>query len=233
MGKFDQRDGPSIIGVIFYALLVACIGALCGFSLLVSISPEPKSSIIEYENTLEAETVSRMLQPPYYLEGSKSAIGDWEIKREFLLTANKTSLEIKDSEANAWLAEKFSDLQPRFLIEGKIDAEIEVGAPNIFIDSAEGIHFSIPLNISITDKQADCVLVGQGTFSNGSPTEFNVNKLSLNQAVVPLPGKTSSRFLSYLLKPLYEDDEFIRLKEAWGKVGSLALIENRVQIELN
>ncbi len=229
----NSDKDPSIFGVIFYAVIMALIGALSGFVVLASISPESYGSIAEYESDL-GENPEPTLLNPYYFEGFTSVKNSWGIKRQILLTANETTLELTDAEINAWLTEKFGYLKIPFSGEGKSKIAIVPGLPNVFIGKTECIHFHIPLEVLIMDRKIDhFLLIGKGYFSDGDPTKFNLSSLSLNAAAIPLVEKIGAYLVDTLLESIYQDDEFITVKEAWGKVSSLEVIEDGIRLKID
>jgi len=224
---------PSLSSVACYALLLALIGALSCFTLLASVSPEPFSSVADYEKSLEENESSGILNA-HYFEGPTPKAADWTIKRKILLNANDTTLELTDSEINAWVVAKMSPVLEPLSEEEEVKSALVPGLPNFFVNGFESsIHFSIPLQISVMGRKADYLLIGKGTFAKENPTLFQLSKLRLNEAAIPFPAKLTDPLLVYLLKPLYESEEFAQLKKAWEKVDSVEWIESGLRLNLN
>lgn len=234
MCAYEKADmkGPSLFGVAFFAILIALVGALSGFILLASISPGPFGSVSEYESYLE-KNPEQDISSLHYFRGYSAGNRDWVSKRRTLLTAEDTSVELKDSEINAWITDKFK--KPQALFSGGDEPKLYVvpGLPNCFIDPAEGIHFNMLLEIVVFGKQMDCLLIGKGHFSGEEPVEFHLSELRLNGALIPFSEKLHDLLLDSLFKSLYESDEFVALKKAWEKVDSIELVENGIRLHLD
>ena len=223
---------PSLLGVAFFAILIALIGAFSGFTLLASISPEPFGSVAEYESYLE-KNPEQDISGSHYFRGYSTGNRDWVSKRRVLLTAEDASVELKDSEINAWIIDKFKKPKVSFSERDKPKLYVAPGLPNCFIDPAEGVHFNMLLEIVVFGKQIDCLLIGKGHFSGEDPVEFHLSGLRLNKALIPFSEKLQGLLLNSLLKSLYENDEFVALKEAWEKVDSVELVENGIRLHLD
>jgi hypothetical protein len=230
LDKTEMKD-PSLFGVAFCAIQVALIGALSGFTLLASISPEPFSSVAEYESDLEGNPQQTLIDA-HYFRGARLSPGEWIQKREILLTANNTTVVLTNSEINSWIANKFKKPQPSFSQEEQPNLLVMPGLPNFFIDATQGIHFSMPLEIVVFGKQIDCLLIGEGSFLGEDTIEFHLSGLSINGAAIPFPEELRDHLLDPF-ESFYENDEFIALKEAWGKVDSVELSDNEIRLNLN
>ena len=229
--KTDAKD-PSLLGVVFFALLFALIGSVSGFTLLASIRPEPFSSVAEFESEMEKNSEKRLLNA-YYFKGPTSSLDNWVLKREILLNSNSTTVELTDAEINAWIAKKFDFVQTPLSQKKKLKLVIIPGLPNFFINTAEGIHFSMKLEVVIQGQIIRSQILGKGHFSGENPVGFQLSELRLNEASIPFPAKLSDRLLDLLVKSLNDNEEFIALKEAWQKVNSVEVIENGIRLSLN
>ena len=229
--KADSKS-PSLFGVAFFALLIALVGALSGFTLLASLSPEPFSSVADYKSDLE-KNPEQDISSSHYFRGYSVGDRKWVSKRRTLLIAEDATVELKDSEINAWIIDKFKKPEVSFSERDRPKLYIVPGLPNCFIDSAEGVHFNMLLEIVVFGKQIDCLLIGKGHFAEEDPVEFHLSRLRLNGALIPFPEKLHGPLLGSLLKPLYESDEFVSLKEAWKKVDSVELVENGIRLHLD
>lgn len=234
MCAYEKADikNPSLFGVAFFAILIALVGALSGFTLLVSISPEPFGSVTEYESYLE-KNPEKDLSSSHYFRGYSTENRDWVSKRRVLLAGEDTSVELKGSEINAWIIDKFKKPNVFSSEVNKSKLSIAPGLPNCVIDSAEGIHFNMLLEIVAFGKQTDCLLIGKGHFSGEDPVEFHLSGLRLNKARIPFSEKLQGLLLNSLLKSFYESDEFVLIKEAWEKVDSVELVENEIRLHLH
>lgn len=229
--KTDAKDS-SLFSIAFFAILMALIGALFGFIALALISPKPFGSVVEFESQFEEDARPTLLSA-HYFEGSESKLNDWAQKRESLLTGDDGTIELTDSEINAWIVDKFEKPKALYLKEEEPKSYIVPGPLNVFIHADEGIYFSVPLEIVFSEKRIECLLTGQGHFAGKDPVEFRLTKLKLNEALIPFSERQNRRLLDPLLKSLYESDEFIELKGAWEKVENVELIETGVRLNLN
>lgn len=235
MPAFENPDvkDPSLFGVVFCALLVALLGALFGFDLLASIPSQPFESIADYESALEENVEPKFLNPHYFKGATSAPSNEWAQKRETFLNENSTTLDVNDADINAWVASQCTQVQVSSS-EGEGPKQFAVlYPPNFFIDATKGIHFNIPVEISIPGKTVDCVLIGEGRFSSGNSPDFRLSKLSLNAASIPFPDKLCGRLLEPVFESFYGSDEFAALKDAWKKVDSVELIERGIRLNLN
>lgn len=234
MSALETNDtkNPSLLGVTFFAVLMAFVGLFSGFVLLASVQPEPFKSVADYESNLEEGSKPNLLRA-YYLRGSESASGDWSEKRTILLKESDTTVEFTDAEINAWIANKFE--KPKLSsLKKKPKAYLVTGLPNVFFDTDGVIHFSILLEVVFLGKEVDYLLIGQGDFSESDSNEFRLSKLRLNEAAIPLPKKLlKERILSPLLKSFYQSVEFTELKDAWEKVNAVEMTETGIRLNLN
>ena len=225
------KQEPSQIGVLFFAMLMALIGAFAGFRLLASIPPKPFESVADYESNTKEYSQPAFLDPHYY-RGAESPLNDWVQKREIFLAASNASVELADAEINAWIASKF--VKPRKPNYGDKRPSILLipGLPNVFINASDGISFSLLLEVFVFEKPYSFILICKGKFSEEAPIRFEATSVRLNEALLPLSEEKKDRLLNAVLKPFYESDEFIALKEAWENVESVELIDNRICLNL-
>jgi len=223
---------PSLIGVFFCAILVAFVGAVSGFLLLLSASPAPFDSVADYESAKEESVGKPTLLDAYYYRGSEAEGDSWMAKRETLLTGSNTTVEFTDAELNAWITEIFSKLSTASTLEQKPDIYIAPGQPNFFIDPVEGLSFSLLLELFTFKKKHSCILICKGGFSGEDSTRFEPTSLRFNEAVVPSPVGLKTRLLSEVLETFGEIDELIELEKAWEKVESVELVENQIRINI-
>ena len=232
MSVIEKSKNPSLFVVVFFALLMALVGALSGFTLLASIPPKSFESIAKYESHLEKNPKHNLLDV-HYFKGSKSPAGEWIQKREILLTASSATVTLTNSEINTWITNTFQ--KPKVSSSDKEKANILIvpGVPNLFIDATEGINFSMLLEIVIFGKQIDSLLIGKGYFSEENADEFQLSELRLNEATIPLSKKFRDDLLEFLSESFYENDEFVALKKAWEKVDSVELVEDGIRLNLD
>lgn len=232
MSVAEKQKGPSLIGVFFFSIPMALIGASLGFLLLASISPKPFKSVAEYKSDLE-ENPRQTLLDAHYFKGYKSSGEGWAQKRDFLIAGNGPTVILTESEMNAWLVNKFTKLQKSFLDEEEPKLFIVSGVPHFFIDVNEGIHFSMLLEIVIFGKQFNRLLIGKGYFSEDDSNKFSLSELRLNEAKIPYSEKLYDYLLNSLLGSFDDNDEFVVLEEAWKNVNSVELIEGGLRLNLN
>lgn len=229
--KTDAKD-PSLFGVFFCALFVALVGALSGFILLASISPKPFGSVAEYESSLSENSKPKLLDA-HYFKGSISSLDNWALKREILLNVDDRTLELSDSEINAWMVKKFKPNPISFLDEKKTEIVITPKLPNFFINTDEGVHFNVMVDIQMLGKTIDFVVLGKGYFLDKDPDSFHISELSLNTATIPFSSNFSDRLLVLLLESLDGNDELVALKKAWKKVDSVEFADSGVRLVLD
>jgi hypothetical protein len=232
MSVLEKTKKPSLLGVIFFSIPMALIGTWLSFMLLASIEPKPFNSVAEYKSHLEENSKERFMDA-HYFRGSESTDREWVQKRRLLLTADDMSLVLTDAEINAWIADKFKKPQTSLSDEEKTDLSVMSGVPNFFIDATEGIHFSMLVEAVVFGRKINTMLIGKGYFSGGDATQFHLSELRLNEAKIPLFEKIDEELLEPLLKPLYESDEFAKLRVAWEKVDSVELVANGIRLDLD
>lgn len=228
----EKQKNPSLIGVFFFSIPMALIGALLGFLLLASISPKPFESMAEYESDLEKNPRQTILDA-HYFKGFRSSGDGWVQKRDSLLEGSSPTLVLTSSEINAWIINKFKESKNPFLDEEKSQLIVISGVPHVFIDVDEGIQFSVLLEIIIFGKQFNRLLIGKGGFSKVDSNEFDLSELRLNEAKIPYSEKLYDDLLGTLLESFYSSDEFAVVEKAWEKVDSVELIEGGLRLNLN
>jgi hypothetical protein len=226
-----EEQGPTLGGVLFYAVIVALFGALLGFLFLASIPQQTYKSVADLEDFLKKNPEPKLLDA-YHFEGPISRGSSWEAKRELLLNGSATTVEFSSGELNAWMTAKFRNSGVSASdSDDAADVVIIPGVPNFFIDGQTGLVLNLPTNITIYGHERDCIVVAQGHFFGIQP-EFGIDMLHVNNALIPLVGGLGDELLSTLLQAYSKTDEFLAVKDAWEKVESVELVGDSIRLKL-
>lgn len=235
-----ETKNPSLLGVAFFAVVMAVVGASFGFLLLATIPSKAYATIADYQKATEKSpegdsknTSQKKLQRSYHFEGSKASGSVWVQKREMLLTANDEPLVLTDSEINSWATYKLKKLRLSFSDKERPSVFMVLGAPNFFIDETDGVHFSIAVEVVTFGMRIQSMLIGKGSFSGEDGSEFNLNEFRLNDARIPYAEKMYDDLLDALLESFQKSEEFALIKEAWEKVDSVELVGNGIRLNLD
>ena len=227
-----KEEGPTLAGVVVSAVILAGIGALLGFLLLVSVPPQSYKSVAALQDYLEKNSEPKLLDTSYF-EGPVSRGRSWEQKREALLNGSNTTVELSAGEINAWMSAKFR--QPRAAPKGEeeeTDILILPGVPNFFIDAAEGFFLNLPTEVTIYGSARNCLMIAQGHFSAGPQVAFQMDALHVNDAAIPVLGGLGDQLVATLLQAYSQADEFLALQKAWQKVESVELVADTIRLKL-
>ena len=228
----EKTKNPSLIGVSFFAVIVALIGALSGFTLLASIPPKSFASVAKYE-AYRKENPEHNLLDVHYFRSLKPASDAWAPKREILLNVSSATVTLTNAEIKGWITNKFQKPRVSSSDEEKANILIVPGMPNFFIDATEGINFNVLLEIVIFGKKIDTLLIGKGYFSEEDADEFKLSELRLNKAKIPLSEELQDDLLEFLFEPYFKSDEFVTLNKAWEKVDSVEPVEDGIRLNLS
>ena len=220
---------PSKFG-IYIGRMMAGLGAFLGFLYLASLPAKSFSSVQAYEKAVGEQDSAAGLKPGevYYLEGVTLRSRSWETVRKQFLEGSGDTVRLSSAELNAWFRSRF---QPGQVPTGEDQPSIVMipGSPNIFLEGAEHVYLSLPVELIFYGTELDWVFFAKGHFA---PTDggarFVIERMHANSAPLPGLAALSNSLVDFLLTAYSETDEFKAIREAWSGVKSVEVSGNSI-----
>lgn len=223
MSAASSEKSPSVIGVYFYATLMALFGAGLGFVYMTSFAAQAFSSQAEYEASrakLEQPIPGVKPGDAYYIEGAVSRTRSWEPKRLQLSTAGEQTVRFTESEINSWMAAKF---RPGVAPSGEDEASFLIvpGVPNVAIVDADTIYFNLPTTISAYGASDDFTISARCALDASGAVKFD--SVNVSSAKVPLPGIIGAKIFDVLAEGYKSTEEYKIVTEALERAESIGI----------
>lgn len=216
------EKSPSVLGVYFYAVLIALFGALLGFAYMMTFPAQAFSSQAEYEASLAG--LEEPVPPPrpgdaYYIEGPILRTRSWETKRELLKAPGGQTVRLSPGEINAWMTAKFRQGLPP-ASEEEPSVLIVPGVPNVAITEAGIMHLNLPTTITAYGSTNDFTVCARGVFA---ALDFRFETIRVSNAKLPLPNILGTRLFETLAQSYQSTEEYAILSEAFARAASVEI----------
>ncbi len=228
--KKDSETSLLIAGI--YALMLMAFGSFLGFLCLMSFPLQGYSSVQEQLNAQEQrESHYSMPGEAYYIEGPTLGSSTWESRRTQLIDGSAPTITVSAGEINAWLAAKF---RPGVNNSSEEDngLVIEPARPNVGITQEGAVYLNLPARISVYGIQGNYVLSARVSYAGGNPARLRIHQLQVGGAPVPFPRVLGARIFSALVNGFRATEEYPILREAWGRVDSVEVVDGNLVLNL-
>ena len=207
------------------ALLGAWLGFLCLLGQIPAVFTDEAQFAVYSEEHLDSVGVPF---EAHFFKGAVASSKDWEQKRVQLFSPTTQRVELSDADLNAWFN---ADFRPAFNTASQQPFQFYPRQPNIYI-SERVVYLSIPIDVSIWGSKKKWVLFASGSFVGEGNPQFKVDSLYLNNAPFPFAGAYGSSVLNALVNVFRGAEDYQSLVEAWGRIESIEIESNRMQIQL-
>lgn len=227
-----QTKDPSILGMYFYGMLTALIGAFLGGLYMASFPAMALKSQGEFDKFKEERLgISPRPGDIYLMQGVLRSTQTWEAKRQAWIDGGTEAIDFSHRELNAWLAAKFkSATTPSDEDAPKV--MIIPGVPNIYIGT-DIIYLSLETEFVIYGASYLRTIFVTGTIDDSSgDVEFDIETLNIENAVVPFVDILGRRIVKTLLKAYSKSDEFVLIEEAWSRIQSVEQSDGNLLFQL-
>ncbi len=229
----DSSDkSPSVLGVYFYATLMALFGALLGFAYMATFAAQAFSSQADYEASLAKLEEPIPAPKPggaYYIEGDVSRTRTWEPKRLQLTAAGAQTVRFTEREINSWMAAKF---RPGVAssAEGESDFLIAPGVPNLAITEAGDVYFNVPTTITAYGASDDFTISARCALDSSAGVQFTA--VNISSARVPLPSIIGAKIYDVLVQGYKSTEEYKIISEAFARAESIEVVGGELVFKL-
>jgi hypothetical protein len=219
----SEKTPPSILGVYFYATLMALFGAVLGFVYMATFPGQAFSSKADYEASLAESEESVSAPKPgdtYYIEGNVSGTRSWEPKRLQLAAEGAQSVRLSEGEINSWMTTKF---RPGAIPSGEEAAGLMIvpGVPNFAITDEGIVYLNLATAISAYGAKGNFIISARCTLDASGEVRFK--SVNVSSAKVPLPGILGRQIYQTLAKGFKETEEYAIISEAFARADSIEI----------
>lgn len=221
---------PSLIGVYFYGVIMALLGAVLGFAYLSVFSAQAYSSESSYQAAQKDKTAADRLPSPanaYYIEGPVLRTRSWEAKRDQLEADGSQLVTLSSGEINAWMTAKFRAASADDASGSKI--LVEPGVPNIAFGEDGAVYINIPTIVRAYGRKHEFTYSTRGRVG---PSGYVVEDAGVSAAKVPLPSVLGLQLLSGLSQGYRGTKEYTILSGAFQRAETVEVSGDEITFKL-
>jgi len=227
----SSEKSPSIIGVYFYASLMALLGGLLGFVYLTTFPAQSFATEKEYQTALaDSEEEGPVLPHPgnaYFIEGPVVRSRGWETKRQQFSASGPQTIRLSAGELNGWMDAKF---RPGAAPAGDDSGVLIVpGVPNIAFAEDGTVFLNIPTSVSGYGASNDYTVFARCQINTGG---LNFDSVSVSSALVPMPSLLGKKVLEVLAKGYQSTEEYEIVSEAFARAESISVDQGELVFKL-
>ncbi len=236
MSAKSIEKSPSVLGVYFYAVLMALFGGLLGFVYMTTFPAQAFASEAEYQASVESPegaedsegTVYAKPGDAYYIEGPVARSRSWEAKRDQISAPGEQVVRLSTGEMNGWMAAKF---RPGAGPSGEDapDVLIVPGVPNLALLEDGRLYLNLPTTMSAYEASHDYTV---SALCEIDASGLSFQSVKVSSARVPLPQILGAKVMKTLAQSYQSTEEYAIVTEALERAESIEVENGELVIRL-